>query len=201
MDVVIIPELIKQVGIVTAFIIIAAVTYFTILKREHKTGSDQIQATTNQQNVVTDQFAKSLEESRALRAESNELRKRIDKLEEEYIVLKDEAGKAATALGDARLGLEKMGAELKTALERAGRLELEVKQLTNKVAVLETEKVARIGELERERLRSETLDIALRTANEQITQLRERVSKLEGERDTLLSMVREVNVKAQDSSQ
>lgn len=165
--------LIDQFGLLAALLAFAGVNYVLITRSSHKADDKARNAATAQQQAITEQFT-------VLAVENRRLQSRVDTLEAAQVI------QAASGLAQEK--------ELKQAQERAGRLEIEVKTLTEKVAALETEKTVRAGELERERRQGETLNRSLLAANEQIAQLRDRVSKLEGENTALRLILEKIQV-------
>lgn len=177
MDIVI---LIERYGPWVGLIVFAVVQTLFMLRTANKARSKAEEAkaaaqeaSTARDNAFTAQFNVFSSENRRLQA-------RVDTLET--------AMAAQTMQGAAQ---EK---ELKTAQERAGRLEIEVKTLTEKVAVLETEKAQRAGELERERRQGEIQQRELASAKVEIAGLQQRVSHLEGENAALKLMLEKIQV-------
>jgi chromosome segregation ATPase len=162
-------------------------TYFLIARRTNAANTEAQNAVTAQTNAITKAFNRLSDDAARLQA-------RIDALE----AANDKAEDARTALA-AELTETKRAAlvqkdELAHAQERAGRLEAEVKTLTEKVAVLDAALVVRAGELERERMQVQTTNRALQVANEQIASLRDRVSRLEGENEALNKLLKQIRV-------
>jgi chromosome segregation ATPase len=160
-------------------------TYFLIARRTNAANTEAQNAVTAQTNAITKAFNRLSDDAARLQA-------RIDALE----AANDKAEDARTALA-AELAETKRAAlvqkdELAHAQDRASRLEVEVKALTEKVAVLDAALVARAGELERERMQVQTTNRALVLANEQIASLRDRVSRLEGENTALKLMLEKI---------
>ena len=164
-------ELIRLVGLPAALIGIGVATYFLIARRQNITTEAQQTAITAQQNAITAQFT-------ALASDARRLQGRIDTLEQAKDAADAELVRVSAELAETKHTAEAHQAVMQSAQEQAARLALEVKTLTEKVAVLETEKAQRAGELERERVQVQTTNRALVTANEKIAHLQERVSRL-----------------------
>jgi chromosome segregation ATPase len=144
-------------------------------------------ASTRQQDAMTAQFTVFSNENRRLQS-------RVDALETANNSSEAAFLRISAELVDAKRAALVQKDELQHAQERAGRLEAEVKTLTEKVAVLDAALVARAGELERERMQVQTTNRALQVANEQIASLRDRVSNLEGENKALRLMFDKLRV-------
>lgn len=180
-------ELIRLVGLPAALIGIGVATYFLIARRQNITTEAQQAAITAQQNAITAQFT-------ALSNDARRMQARIDALEDANDEAVKERDKIAAELAETKHTAEAQQSAMKAAQEQAARLALEVKTLTEKVAVLETEKAQRAGELERERMQVQTTNRALVTANEKIAQLQERVSRLEGENTALRLLMDKISI-------
>jgi chromosome segregation ATPase len=144
-------------------------------------------ASTRQQDAMTAQFTVFSNENRRLQS-------RVDALETANNSSEAAFLRISAELVDTKRAAQIQRDELKLAQERAGRLETEVKTLTEKVAVLDAALVARAGELERERMQVQTTNRALQVANEQIASLRDRVSRLEGENEALNKLLKQIRV-------
>jgi chromosome segregation ATPase len=143
------------------------------------------EASTRQQDAMTAQFT-------VFSTENRRLQSRVDALEAANNKAEDARAVLAAELAETKRAAIVQKDELQHAQERAGRLEIEVKALTEKVAVLDAALVARAGELERERMQVQTTNRALVLANEQIASLRDRVSRLEGENTALKLMLEKI---------
>lgn len=180
-------ELIRLVGLPAALIGIGVATYFLIARRQNITTEAQQAAITAQQNAITAQFT-------ALSNDARRMQARIDALEDANDEAVKERDKIAAELAETKRTSESQQSAMKAAQEQAARLALEVKTLTEKVAVLETEKAARAGELERERVQVQTTNRALVTANEKIASLQQRVQALEVENSAFRLLMDKIQV-------
>jgi chromosome segregation ATPase len=185
-------QLIDEYGLFAALAAFAAFNYIMILRNQRKSEdaqekaeSAQKDANTTQQNIISEQFKKFSEENSQLRAS-------IDKLEAEQRDAQNERTRMSVELATYSKVVEEQKREIAEAHAKSTRLELEVKQLSDKVLTLESIRVTQENELLRERTDAETLKISLRNANEQIVLLRERVTKLEGENSTLRELFAKV---------
>lgn len=180
-------ELIRLVGLPAALIGIGVATYFLIARRQNITTEAQQAAITAQTNAITAQFT-------ALSNDARRLQSRIDALEDANDEAVKERDKIAAELVETKRTSESQQSAMKAAQEQAARLALEVKTLTEKVAALETEKAARAGELERERVQVQTTNRALVTANEKIASLQQRVQALEVENSAFRLLMDKIQV-------
>jgi chromosome segregation ATPase len=178
-------ELIRLVGLPAALGALAVGTYFLIARRTNAANAAAQDAVTKQTNAITEQFTRLSNNAALLQARIDALEAANDKAEDARAVL-------AAELAETKRAAIVQKDELQHAQERAGRLEIEVKALTEKVAVLDAALVARAGELERERMQVQTTNRALVLANEQIASLRDRVSRLEGENTALKLMLEKI---------
>lgn len=180
-------ELIRLVGLPLALIGIGVATYFLIARRQSITTEAQNAANAAQAQAITAQFL-------AFAADTRRLQTRIDLLEEAKDALEAEHTRIVAELAETKRSAAVQEAAMKAAQGKAALLEGDVKALTEKVAVMESERAVRAAELERERVQVQTTSRSLQAANKQIAQLQERVHALEIENGAFKLLLEKIQV-------
>lgn len=179
--------LIDRFGLVAGLLAITALNYILIRRSASKSEDAAKNAATAQQQAITAQFTTLAEDNRRLQARVDALEAAADEARAASMVM-------AAELNEAKREAVAQQKALIAAQEKAAQLEGSVKTLTDKVLALESEKVQRAGELERERVQGQALTRSLNSANAQIAQLKDRVSRLEGENAALKLMLEKLKV-------
>lgn len=187
MDLGFIQYLIDQYGLVLALLAFAGVNYVLIARRTKQTESKAQEAVTAQQAAVTEQFTALSNERRALQTQLDAVRAELDTLRTQLHAVNDDREELALELASTKRTAEAAQSAQKASDERAVNLAHELENVRVKVMTLETERATRVDELRKETERAAKLE-------REVTDLRTRVARLEGENSALKQVLDKLNV-------